>query len=225
MGENSSIEKEKKELYREQARNRAGQSVSHLIYENSLTKMWTLTYEKEITDRKQALDDFKKFVMRLSYNLQKKIDYVAVIEVQKKRQEKTGKAVLHFHMAMRNFYIEKEYFQQLWGHGNVRFSTFADGRRIPNSKQAVATYMSKYLKKDMIDNPKLAGQKMYLNSQGLKRPPKGHGILEDETWNRLEIYGSVMGSKYDIAKKPNLRGYTIETSKLPDDVMNGHRAI
>lgn len=208
MEDQRELPEERKELYRYQARNRAGQNIYHLIHENDLSKMWTLTYgEEEVTDRKQALKDFKKFIQRLNYKLDKKIKYIAVMEVQKEREKKYGKPVLHFHMAMEDFYIKKSYFQEIWGHGNVSYSKYKDGRKIENNKVAVASYMSKYIKKDMEDNEQLAGQKMYVNSKGLKRPPKGNGIGEDELFNRMESDSLV--NKFNIEGREELRGYSI----------------
>lgn len=204
------LSEETKELYREQARNRAGQTIGHLVDENDLSKMWTLTYAKEVNDRDQALNDFKLFMKRLNYHLDKKVPYVAVIEVQREREKKTGKAVLHFHLATDNRYIEKSKFQEIWGHGNVRFSTYKDGRTIPGDRKAVATYMSKYLKKDMQDNPDLAGRKMYLASKGLKRPPRTNGILQPENWLRLEQ--SCTG--YEIKGRPDIKGYNLNPKKI-----------
>lgn len=200
-----------KQLYRYQARQRAGQNIYQLVHENNLSKMWSLTYGDEITDRKKALNDFMLFVKRLSYQLDKKIKYVAVMEVQKEREKKYGKPVLHFHMAMEDFYIKKSYFQDIWGHGNVYYSKYKDGRKIDNDKVAVATYMSKYLKKDMEDNPQLAGQKMYLNSKGLNRPPKGNGIVEDEKFDTMRD----SGFGYDIKDRPDIEGFSINFKSMP----------
>jgi len=164
-------------LYREQARIRAGSTVRRLVKANNLYIMWSLTYAAEVIDREKALYDFKKFMLRLNYQLGEKIPYVAVIEVQRKREAKTGKPVLHFHMAI-DRYIAKKQLQEIWGHGNVFFTNFKDSKeRISGTVESVAGYMSKYLKKDMQDNPEMAGRKMYLNSKGLKRPNKGHGII------------------------------------------------
>lgn len=210
MEEQREITEERKELYRYQARHRAGQKIFHLVHENELSKMWTMTYGDEaVTDRKQALNDFKKFIKRLSYKLDKKIKYVAVMEIQKQREKKTGKAVLHFHMAMEDFYIKKSDFQEIWGHGNVSFSRYKDGRKIENSKTAVATYMCKYLKKDMEDNEQMAGQRMYLNSKGLKRPPKGNGIVDEEKFNTMRN----SGFGYEIKDRPDLEGFNINFNK------------
>lgn len=212
MADKREIADDLKEIYRNQARNRAGQTIYQLVHENNLSKMWTLTYGDEaVEDRETALYDFKKFMLRLNYQLDRKIKYVAVIEVQKKRQAKYGKAVLHFHVAMEDFYIQKDKFQDIWGHGNVSYSKYKDGRKVENDKVAVACYMSKYLKKDMVDNPDIAGKKMYLNSKGLKRPPKGNGIVSDETFDTIRS----CSHSFDIKNRPELEGFNINFKSWP----------
>lgn len=206
--EKNPLPEEKKELYRYQARIRAGSTIRQLVKENNLRYMWTLTYRNDVTSRDEALNDFILFVKRLSYALGKKIDYVAVIEVQKKRKEKTGKAVLHFHMAT-NLFIKHELMEEKWRHGYVYVSTYTDGKKI-QGKNDVGSYLSKYLKKDMEENPELAGKKMYLNSRGLRRPNKGHGVATDEDKEEVaqvaknfEIAEGITGSSLNIKELIN----------------------
>ena len=201
------ITEEKRELYRYQARNRAGQNIYYLVRENNLKKMWTLTYAENMQDRQRALRDFENFIKRLNYQIGRKINYVAVIEHQKR-------GAIHFHMAMEDFYIKKDYFQEIWTHGNVAFSTYKDGRKIEKSKQSVAHYMMKYLKKDMKENPQLTGKKMYLNSKGLKRPPKGNGVANEKIFKGLET----ICHTYDIKGKENLKGYKLNTTTIPNQL-------
>lgn len=199
------ITEEQRELYRQQARSRAGSKVYQLVRQNDLSIMWTLTYEKEVTDRAEALQDFNLFIKRLSYHLNQKIRYVAVTEVQKKRYEKTGKPVLHFHLAIDKQYINKHQLQEIWSHGVVWFSKYPDGTPIPKDRRSVAQYLSKYLKKDMEDNPELAGRKMYLNSHGLKLPNNQNGIISDKTLNDLKI----AAKEYEIKGRDDIKGYEI----------------
>jgi hypothetical protein len=200
------ITEEIKEMYREQARTRAGSNIRKLVKENNLYIMWSLTYGLEVENRDAALKDFKKFIQRLNYNLGAKIPYVAVIEVQKKREKRTGKSVLHFHMAI-DRYIEKKKLQEIWGHGNVFFTKFKDSKEIVSGdKNSVAFYLSKYLKKDMQDNPNLAGRKMYLCSQGLKRPNKGYGVLTIEDIEEIKRDSK---KEYEIAE--GIKGYIYDS--------------
>lgn len=175
------ISEENRKLYREQSIIRAGSKIRQLIKENNLAKMWTMTYEKEITDRDTALSDFKKFMKRLNYHLTKKVHYVAIMEIQRKRYEETGKPVLHFHMAIDNRYIDKHQLQDIWGHGNVYYSETKQGRKLEGASD-IAGYMSKYLKKDMMEYPDsiVPGKKVYLNSKGMSRPNIGYGIASEQ---------------------------------------------
>ncbi len=202
----SPISQERKELYRYQARIRAGSNIRQLVKENNLKYMWTLTYADEITSREIALDDFKKFIKRLTYQIGDKIPYVAVTEVQKARQRKTGTAVLHFHMAIDRF-IDIKALYKAWKHGFVFVSTYENGKKISGDKNSVASYLSKYLKKDMEENPQNEGKKMYLNSKGLNRPNKGHGVATDEERedikklaNNYEINEEISGSNMNFSK-------------------------
>ncbi len=207
MDENrKEIPQELKELYRYQARIRAGSTVRQPVKENNLKYMWTLTYKDEITSREIALDDFKKFMKRLSYHTGANVPYVAVTEVQKQREKKTGKPVLHFHMAI-DRYIDIELLRKSWGHGYVYVSTYEDGKKISGDKNSVGSYLSKYLKKDMEENPENEGKKMYLNSHGLKRPEKGHGVVNDEEKSEIqaishnyEITEDISGSNLNLPK-------------------------
>ncbi len=208
MDENrNDITQEMKEQYRYQARIRAGSTVRQLVKENDLKIMWTLTYKNDVTNRETALNDFEKFIKRLSYKQGRKIPYVAVTEVQKKREEKTGKAVLHFHMAT-NKYIDFKEMTAIWGHGYVYYSTYANGKKISGDKSSVASYLSKYLKKDMEENPENEGKKMYLNSQGLRRPEKGHGVVTEEEKNEIEA----IAHNYEINE--NITGSNLNLPKL-----------
>ena len=54
---------------------------------DDLQKFWTLTYKENITDLKVSNDKFHKFVMRLNYHYKKNIKYIAVPEIQKKREK------------------------------------------------------------------------------------------------------------------------------------------
>jgi hypothetical protein len=214
MDENKApIPQEKKELYRYQARIRAGSNIRQLVKENNLKYMWTLTYAADVTSRETALYDFVKFMKRLSYQIGAKIPYVAVTEVQKGRMKKTGKAVLHFHMAIDRF-IDIKKLEKAWKHGYVFVSTYENGKKISGDKNSVASYLSKYLKKDMEENPENEGKKMYLNSQGLKRPEKGHGVVTDEARNEIKE----IASNYDINEE--ISGSNLNPTKLARETNN-----
>jgi len=202
------INHDRKELYRYQARMRAGSVVRQLVKENDLKYMWTLTYKDEITNRESATNDFKNFVKRLSYVTGEKIEYVAVIEIQKKRYKKTGTPVLHFHMAI-NKYIKFPVIAKAWSHGWVFVSTYSDGKKI-EGKNSISSYLSKYLKKDMEENQQFEGKKMYLNSRGLKRPNRGHGVASETEREELQE----IADNFVIDEERGLKGSIIDVNKI-----------
>lgn len=173
LGGRNDMEKtdEKKELYRYQARMRAGSTVRKLVKENNLCYHWTLTYAENMEDRTRAVRDFKTFVQRLNYRARTptipKVPYVAVMERQKR-------GAIHFHFAT-SVYIDVHMLEAAWGHGFVKVEKHS------GELDKVSGYLSKYLKKEM-EKQDINGekQKLYFNSKGLKRPAKGNVCLSDE---------------------------------------------
>lgn len=170
---------ENREEYRNQAAHRAATKIRRLIIANDLRYHWTLTYgEKAVTERNEAFQDFKKFIMRLSYRAGKKIPYVAVVEVQKGREEKTGDAVLHFHMAI-PYYLEYSVVDEAWGNGFVWVEDKTSGELTK-----VAAYLCKYLKKDQQEREQ--EKKRYLRSQGLKEPVKIRLLVDEQHYEEIK---------------------------------------
>uniref|UniRef100_UPI003F693E1F rolling circle replication-associated protein n=1 Tax=Streptococcus pluranimalium TaxID=82348 RepID=UPI003F693E1F len=89
-------------------------------FQQGLTKFLTLTFKEHVTDRAQAMDEFKNFMKRLNY-LQKKlkrqsVKYLGVIEYTKKGR-------IHFHVVLFNCgYIPKAELEKIWGNGFVRIN-------------------------------------------------------------------------------------------------------
>ena len=117
-GGRNNLEKteEKKDLYRYQARIRAGSTVRKLVKENNLCYHWTLTYAENMKDRARAVSDFKTFIKRLNYRVRTqtmpKVPYVAVMERQKR-------GAIHFHFVT-SVYIDVHMLEDAWGHGFVK---------------------------------------------------------------------------------------------------------
>jgi hypothetical protein len=63
-------------------------------YIEGKTLFTTLTYKKDIKDRKKALKDFNNFIYKLKLELKQDIKYICVDELQKKR------GVIHFHIVL-----------------------------------------------------------------------------------------------------------------------------
>jgi hypothetical protein len=150
---------------------RARSNIRSLILCNCLSYLpifITLTFSEEITDIQYASREFSKFVQRLNYNFQFKLSYVAVPEIQKKREVKFGVGVWHFHALCFNLpYIPnlKQRLESLWGHG------FTNYRTTWNDPVHVANYLAKYLTKENFEI-RLFGRRRYYPSRNLKRPQK-----------------------------------------------------
>lgn len=132
----------------------------------------TLTFKQPITNLATANRHFKYFITKIK-KFQPNIKYLAVPEVQHKRQQRTGKAVWHFHIIFFNLpYIDKHKYEKLWGHGSTNIG-IADhkGKEISN----ISSYLSKYLTKDTQERL-LYGQRSYSCSRGLIRPIHSFGF-------------------------------------------------
>jgi hypothetical protein len=120
------------------------------------SKFITLTFADNITDLKQANYEWKKFKQRLETRIGYKLQYLVVIEFQKR-------GAIHYHCVMFNLpYIQNEDLASIWGNGYVKIN------KIDNVDN-VGAYVCKYITKDNNDE-RLIGQKMYFTSRGLKKP-------------------------------------------------------
>ena len=148
---------EDKQINRGKVFNRAKRdirrSVNCNIQENS--KFITLTFADNITDLKVANYEWKKFKQRLETKIGYKLQYLVVIEFQKR-------GAIHYHCVMFNLsYIQNKDLAAIWGNGYVKIN------RIDNVDN-VGAYVCKYMTKT--DDDRLLGQKMYFSSRGLKKP-------------------------------------------------------
>lgn len=153
-------------------------------FQQGLTKFLTLTFREHVTDRAQAMDEFKKFMKRLNYQQEKQkrsnVKYLGVIEYTKKGR-------IHFHVVLFNCgYIPKDELQGIWGNGFIRIN------RIKGMNgSAVARYVTKYLAKayqteldDFEEMIRLGSetnkQKDYFVSRNLVRPKFTYLSLDDD---------------------------------------------
>jgi len=95
----------------------------------------TLTFNETHATKSLYDQDFKKFILRLNYALDTKIQYVAVPEFQ-------TRGALHFHLIFFNLrFIPARSFEQIWGHG---FTNIQVCKKIA----AASSYLLKYLTKE-----------------------------------------------------------------------------
>ena len=128
----------------------------------------TLTFREAITDLQTANYELTKFIQRLNHRLGYKcsmLKYLAVPEIQKKREQKYGVGVWHFHLVIFNIpFVDRIYdvLNELWTNGHMLIKSL---ERVNN----IGNYISKYMSKDNAD-PRLIGNKAYFSSRGLKQP-------------------------------------------------------
>jgi hypothetical protein len=179
-------------------------------------KFCTFTFREEVTDLTYALKCFKLFNQRFAhvfYGVKKlPAKYLAVYEIQKKREYKYKKAVWHFHCVYFNLpWIDKHLMQDCWKHG---FIDVKDISAVGN----VGFYMTKYMLKDAND-PRLQGHRMYLASQNLIKPKSVYfpelinnlvrdfpqEIITQETPPKQSKYlGELIRVRFNISKNPEL---------------------
>jgi len=173
-------------------------NINQLLYSNAYQYndfkpiFISYTFGKEITDLSQAQKHFTKYIKRFTYAIFKtknsKLKYLGVPEIQKKREQKYGVGVWHFHIVYFNLpYIENIYdkIHKIWSHGYTRVKTI-------NDTQHISLYLGKYLTKANFD-PRLFGKKKYFTSRGLMRPlkirdPNIINLIMDNIENKKKIY-------------------------------------
>jgi len=131
---------------------------------NIKPKFLTLTFKENIIDLHTARLYFKLFNQRLQYQYPN-TKYLGVAEIQKKRYEKYGHKVWHFHVIYFNLpYIHgiKKTFNTLWPHGITKINAIDHVRN-------TGAYVSKYLRKDLYE-PELYKQKSFFCSKQLIQP-------------------------------------------------------
>lgn len=123
------------------------------------SKFVTLTFREHITDLTMANYEFKKFILRLNYEMfgAKKARYNVRYTVI---PEFTKKGRVHYHAIFYNLpYIKADLLAEIWGNGFIKVN------KIDNVDN-VGAYMTKYMTKEA-DNVMLAGRKSHFSSRGL----------------------------------------------------------
>ena len=143
-------------------------------FKNDSSKFLTLTFKDDIRDVKKANKEFKKFIQRLNYFIQKKdlnfkLKYVAVVEFQDKNRD----GVVHYHIICNLPYIPKKFIEDTWGRGFIKINRID---KVDN----LGAYVTKYMNKD-IDDDRLMGLKAYNCSKNLDRPVEFKNWKSDES--------------------------------------------
>jgi hypothetical protein len=122
------------------------------------TKGWrlrflTLTYKEEMENRSQLAQDWAKFEKRVKtyfitqglcseLELQD-IHYIAVPEIQKQREQKTGKRVWHLHILIFSPYLSVREIYKVWGFGGL-----LPKKVNLDQVKTLGGYLAKYMDKD-----------------------------------------------------------------------------
>jgi len=127
-------------------------------------KFITYTFKNDVTNLKEARVWWEMYVRKLRVRFGS-LCYLGVAEIQKKRYEKTGKKVWHFHVLFFNLpfmYGARDLHAQLWEQGFIKIITIDHVKNI-------GLYVSKYLRKDLQER-ELCGEKSFFTSKNLKKP-------------------------------------------------------
>lgn len=191
---------------------RARCKIKRLILANDLGFHYCTTYSDDVENREKALKDTNLFMKRLSYKLRFKIPYVAVFEIQEERFKSTGKKVFHTHIAIgqdipiKSFWVawnslkceNCNKYQKKRSHFKCKECKDFKGVVWKVDKDfdviKVANYFGKYFSKGFNEkdlNTRVANQKRYLSSKGLKMPKIEKVFIDDDTRLKIEKYCSM----------------------------------
>lgn len=155
------------------------------------SKFITLTFSENITDMKIAKKEFKNFVKRLNYKLQKKglkkLKYVYVVEFQKR-------GAIHFHVVGFNLgFVKADELGKMWRNGYITINRIKD---VDN----VGSYVVKYMSKELL-NEGLNGHDLYGRSRGnleepieIKNPQEVGQLLE--SYEKNIVYSNTYDTEY-----------------------------
>jgi len=171
VGRDNTASEDDKLINREKVYSRAKRDVRRVINANigEFSKFVTLTFAENITDIRIASYEFKKFKQRLEDYVSHKLQYLAVVEFQKR-------GAIHYHVLMFNLpYIKSNELKRIWGNGFIKINKISE---VDN----VGAYVCKYMTKT--DDDRLLGEKMWFRSRGLEEPTE---IKEKERVDNLAI--------------------------------------
>lgn len=127
-------------------------------------KFFTLTYKENKTDLEKANKDFRSFIKKINYKINKKhsgLKYVCVVERQ-------GRGAIHYHVIFFNLpYIKVDELTRIWGHG---FTSINAIDNVDNVGAYVVKYMTKTIVEDDVKSARQKDKKMYFSSRGLYKP-------------------------------------------------------
>ncbi|MHB0976159.1 MAG: rolling circle replication-associated protein [Candidatus Aquicultorales bacterium] len=166
---------EDRELNIERSNRRAKSQVRKKTMAMQADRLLSNTFQKPLEDIEIAWSMFERFVRLVRQEIPD-WKYVSVVEIQAKRLAKTGKAVPHFHIAVKgrqDYTFLRQCWRQATGYygGNIHVENPPDwikGRKIWKLHK-IANYLCKYIGKDLGENRELNKQ-AYRVSEGIEIP-------------------------------------------------------
>lgn len=140
-----------------QSAKRAATEVRRSLLSICADRMLTLTYAENMTDRTRAIQHLMKFI-RIMRRKCSRWQSVAVLEYQKR-------GACHFHIGLGGFYDISEIraaWESIVGRGAVNMAFEPRGQG--NACSKLASYMAKYLAKDL-DEGRKAGEHRYFKTE------------------------------------------------------------
>lgn len=164
---------ERKQKYYREKRHEIRRLIE-MNYKARYTKFVTLTFSNHVTDVEKANYEFKKFIERFKYKLQKGIKYLAV-------WERTKKDRIHYHMVIFDLkYIKWSDLEKVWGNGFIKINDVSHVE-----SENVGRYIAKYFSKDVdISDYK---KKAFFTSRNLKKPKKITLLSREELSNIVNL--------------------------------------
>lgn len=178
------LQEEDKESIKQRSLIRSKMRLRRLINANGsdLDKFVTLTFARNITSVDGANREFKNFIKRLKYNLDKELKYIAVIQFQERGS-------IHYHILFNCDYIPHSKLEDIWGNGFVKINQI-------NGVDNVGAYVVKYMKSELENIPK--GKKRYFHSRNLNKPKVIKNHRRVSRWlSELEDVSSDYETVYD----------------------------
>ena len=142
---------------------------------NHWSKFLTLTFEKSILDRQEAIVLFNNFRKMFERTFSEKIKYVGVTERQKERGKKeNNEGSWHFHLVVfNNKKLDFLKLKKAWPYGSV------DIKKI-DKVENLGRYLGKYLSKS---NENGLNKKSVIKSYGLKKPTT---LYDEQPYNEMK---------------------------------------
>lgn len=172
----------------------------------------TLTFRENLQDIKKANKVFNQFVKNLNYQLKKAgkpaVKYLVVIEFQKR-------GAIHYHALTKMEFTRVEIIRDCWRKASKDYGGNVDIRRVDRVDN-IGAYISKYMSKANEDL-RLAGEKQYWSSRGLRKPVELIGnqaesysrqlgldskkIAYESSWTDDYTGGKVVYRQYNLARQ------------------------